>query len=162
MKMNPTPLIETWLMSHEVNRYLLGNIPEDALGHAYDKRTRTVRQQFMHIHNVRLMWLKVAAPQMMGSLTSFDMESEPGLQEISSSLDVSAEVMERFLAESEAKGKVKGWKQSPMSFVGYLVAHEAHHRGLAIVCLRAGGVKLDKKEGFGMWEWGKLYTDRVN
>lgn len=157
--MEVTPLIETWRMSHEVNLYLLGHIPEEALGLAYDKKTRTVRQQFMHIHNVRLMWIKAAAPALMGKLESFDMDAEPGKDVIVKALEASAAVMEEFLAEGDKKGKIKNWKYSPMSFLGYLVGHEAHHRGLAMVCLRTGGVKLDKKVNFGMWEWGKLYTD---
>jgi uncharacterized damage-inducible protein DinB len=64
--MEITPLLETWRMSHEVNLYLLGRIPEEALTLGYDKKTRTVRQQFMHIHNVRLMWLKASAPDLPG------------------------------------------------------------------------------------------------
>lgn len=38
--------------------------------------------------------------------------------------------------------------------VGYLVSHEAHHRGQVAVALKAAGKPVDRKVLYGMWEWG--------
>jgi uncharacterized damage-inducible protein DinB len=49
---------------------------------------------------------------------------------------------------------VKGFKPHAVGFLGYLIAHEAHHRGQATLILKALGSPLDNKADYGMWEWG--------
>jgi hypothetical protein len=61
----------------------------------------------------------------------------------------------KLLASSlEAGGKVKGFKPHAAAFLGYLISHESHHRGQIALSLKQAGKPLDKKIGFGMWEWG--------
>ena len=56
--------------------------------------------------------------------------------------------------------KVKSWPGPPTTFLGYLISHEGHHRGLSIVCLRIGGTKLPQEIVYGIWEgWRKLSGD---
>ncbi len=52
-------------------------------------------------------------------------------------------------------GQVAGWKGPPETLLGYLVAHETHHRGLAMVAMRLAGRKLPERIVFGQWDWGK-------
>ncbi|MBC8144122.1 MAG: hypothetical protein H7X80_00985 [bacterium] len=54
----------------------------------------------------------------------------------------------------ESGGKVKGFKPHVTAFVGYMIAHEAHHRGQIAMRLKQAGHPLDKKVSYGMWEWG--------
>src|SRR5438309_8832319 len=53
-------LVETWAIHNRTNLYLLNALPEGALTAALPK-CRTVYDQFAHVHNVRLLWLKSAA-----------------------------------------------------------------------------------------------------
>jgi hypothetical protein len=53
-----------------------------------------------------------------------------------------------------AGGRVKGFKPHVQAFVGYLIAHEGHHRGQVMVALKAGAMPVDKKIAYGLWEWG--------
>jgi uncharacterized damage-inducible protein DinB len=39
-------------------------------------------------------------------------------------------------------------------FVGYLIAHDAHHRGQITMLARQSGHAIPQKAMFGMWEWG--------
>ena len=56
-------LLETWAIHDRIHRYLLGAIPPEALPAVSASKGRTVGEQFAHVHNVRLMWLKSAAPK---------------------------------------------------------------------------------------------------
>jgi len=52
---------------------------------------------------------------------------------------------------------VRNWSgRPPASYLAYLVSHESHHRALAIVALRFGGVELDAGAKAGLWgAWRK-------
>ena len=156
----PSPLVEAWTMSSEVNHYLLKKIPAPALSDSYAPRTRTVAQQFAHMHGVRIRWMQFAAPELVGSLKAFPRGSEPTRAQLASALKKSDKMIARYLERCEEAGKVKNWKGSPPTFLSYLVAHEAHHRGLAMVAMRMNGRKLPQKTVYGQWQWGKTYKER--
>jgi uncharacterized damage-inducible protein DinB len=60
------------------------------------------------------------------------------------------------LAECEGKGRVASWKGPVETFLAYLVAHEAHHRGLVLASLRIAGLKAPPEVVYGLWEaWGR-------
>jgi len=148
-------LVEAWRMSNEVNLYLLDQLPDDYLEDRYGPRTRTVGAQFAHMHNVRLRWLKHAVPKHIGKLQSFPRGAQPGKAKLKQALEASEGPVSKFLEQSEAAEKVPGWNGSPATFLGYLIAHEAHHRGLAMVAMRISGHKLPSEVVYGLWQWGK-------
>ena len=53
-------LTETWQIHNRINIYLLEAIPEENLRDISASKGRNVGEQFAHVHNVRLMWLKAA------------------------------------------------------------------------------------------------------
>jgi uncharacterized damage-inducible protein DinB len=69
--------------------------------------------------------------------------------------------VEALLRDAIASGRVAGWRGPPATFLAYLVAHEAHHRGLAIVALRAAGHRLPTEVVYGLWDWGKRARARA-
>ena len=156
----PSELVETWKMSNEANLYLLKEIPASYLKDSYSPRTRTVAAQFAHMHNVRLRWLQHSAPALVGTAKSFERGAQPTSKQLSDALKASEKIVARFLEQSEADGKVKQWNGPPASFLGYLIAHEAHHRGLAMVAMRMSGRKLPQEVVYGQWQWGKKRNTR--
>ena len=151
----------TWKMSNEANLFLLQKLTSEGLQAAYGKRTRTVAEQFAHMHAVRIRWLKASAPKLAEGLAPLDKRARLGKRELKRALKQSEGPIARFLEISEESGKVKNWKGPPASFLGYLVAHEAHHRGLVLVALRAAGHRVEQDVVYGLWDWGKKRSNRA-
>lgn len=149
-------LVQAWRMNCAANRYLLEHVPDEALACAYALRTRTVARQFAHLHEVRSKWLAVSAPAAAKKLKPLAKDGDPTRRLLLAALAESEEAIAELLEASAVSGKVKSWKGPPATFLGYMLAHEAHHRALAIVALRSGGHKLPQEVVFGLWEWGKL------
>jgi uncharacterized damage-inducible protein DinB len=147
-------LIETWQIHDRINRYLLDAVPEDTLGSSLAPKHRTVYQLFSHIHNVRLMWLKAAAPDLLKGLAKLEGDSGKKAA-LKSALTASGSAIESLIRKAlAAGGKVKGFKPHVVAFVGYLISHESHHRGQIGWTLKNIGHPLDQKTAYGLWEWG--------
>lgn len=150
----PDPLVETWNIHDRINLYMLDAVPEEALATPLGPKFRPPIAIFSHIHNVRLMWLKAAAPELMQGLEKLDGETvgKPALRAaLAASGKAVAEMLARCIA---AGGKVKGFKPHVTAFVGYLISHESHHRGQIGWTLKGTGHALPQKTAYGLWEWG--------
>ncbi len=145
---------ETWAIHNRINLYLLDAISEESLELALPK-CRTVFDQFAHVHNVRLMWLKSAAPELLDSLEKLETNKGGTKALLRTALDASGQAIENLLRKAiAAGGKVKGFKPHATAFLGYLISHESHHRGQIGWTLKQSGRPLDQKTAFGLWEWG--------
>jgi len=146
-------LTETWQIHNRINLYLLDAIDEGNLVDISASKGRTVGEQFAHMHNVRLMWLKAADPVLLTGLDKVEKDniSKAKLQE---ALKASSLSIEQLFEKAGTDGKVKGFKPHATGFLGYLVSHESHHRGQIMLTLKQSGHPVDKKIQFGIWEWG--------
>lgn len=149
-------LLETWKRCNSVNFLMLEAIPSKAFGDQYSTRTRTVASQFAHMHNIRLYHLDKRSDGLGTGLKSFPRGAQPTKKELQVALKASEKAMAGFFEACEENGKVKSWKGSPSTFLGYLIAHEAHHRGLVTVSLRMSGTKIPAEIVYGIWAaWNK-------
>jgi uncharacterized damage-inducible protein DinB len=154
MGMPENQLLDTWQISDRINLYMLDAVDPASLDSQSASKGRTIGEQFAHIHNVRLMWLKSAAPELLTGLNKLEKTEANNKNLLKKSLTDSGKAIGVLLNQSSKTGKVKGFKPHVGAFLGYLISHESHHRGQIALSLKQAGKPLDKKISFGLWEWG--------
>lgn len=147
--------IETWAIHNRIHLYLLAEVDEASLGDLTAGKGRSAGEQLAHVHNVRLMWLKSAAPDLLAGLEKVEKDGARSKETLARALAASGEAIAKMLERAFAgDGRIKGFKPHAAAFLGYLIAHEAHHRGQLVVSLKLAGHPLSQKVGYGLWEWG--------
>src|SRR5262245_42090198 len=152
-------LVFAFETNDRITRYLIENLDEAAWrAEPPGGKGRTIAAIVSHIHNVRVMWLKAAAK---GSTIPDQLDrSKVTPKQAIAALTKSVEALSKVIAASLASdGRVKGFKPDVASFVGYLIAHDAHHRGQISMLARQSGHPISQKTMFGIWEWGTRSKD---
>jgi uncharacterized damage-inducible protein DinB len=153
-------LLESFGVNERANQQLLSNI-EDKAWQAPPPtgKGRSIADIAAHIHHVRLMWLSAADKS---AKVPAKLEPEKSSrEEVKAALKASATAIEKLLenALQDPAGKVPNFRPDVVSFVGYLIAHDSHHRGQITMLARQVGHPLPPKVGFGLWEWGTLWKE---
>ncbi len=149
-------LADTWHLNNRVNLLLLENLTDEQLAYSASARSRTIADQFAHLHNVRIQWLEPSAPKLAKRLAKIEKgtASKASLKE---ALADSATAIGDLIADSSREeGKLRGYKRGVNAFFGYALAHEAHHRGQIILHLKQGKMRVDPTFAFDLWEWTKI------
>jgi uncharacterized damage-inducible protein DinB len=150
----PAALLTAFDTNNRINRYLIENIPADAWrAKPPQGKGRTVAAIAAHMHNVRRMWLKVAAK---GSEIPEELDkSRVTPAQAVKAMEKSCECLRTLMGRAiEGEGRIKGFRPDVAGFFGYLIAHDAHHRGQIAMLARQLGCPLPQQIRFGMWEWG--------
>ena len=144
-------LISAFATNNRIDQYLIENIPAEAwAAKPPEGKGRTIAAIAVHIHNVRLMWLKAVGVAKLPAKLEENASAKETLQALGASHDAMAAV----LADALDSGQVKSFKPDAASFYAYLIAHDAHHRGQIASLARRLGHPIPQSVGFGMWEWG--------
>jgi uncharacterized damage-inducible protein DinB len=150
-------LLQAWQTHNEKNLLVLNALAEDALALSLSPRSRTVGEQLIHLHNVRIAWTEHVAKNLFQRELLLSKETEPTLAILSLSLTNSAAIIKQVIEHSwEAGGKLPSFKTGLIPFVTYLISHESHHRGNILLTLKQSGIKLPDTLKWGLWEWAKL------
>ena len=146
-----------FLINEEANQLLLRNLLP-AAWHAGPPtgKGRSIAAIAAHMHNVRLMWL--AAADKSAKLPAKLDGEKVSAEEVAESLTISATAIGKLINKglTDPAGRVPNFKPDVVSFAGYLIAHDAHHRGQISMLARQLGHAVPSKPSFGLWEWGTL------
>jgi len=147
-------LLNAFAINDRINQYMIDNLPPEVWRAAPPEgKGREVAAIVAHLHNVRVMWLKAAAKgsEIPDQLDRHSVTPAQAKKALAQSHDALSTVLKGAM---ESDGRVKGFKPDVAAFFGYLVAHDAHHRGQIAMLARQVGHPLPQKAMFGMWEWG--------
>ena len=150
----PAALLNAFDTNNRINLYLIENLPPEAWNaKPPDGKGRTIAAIVAHMHNVRVMWLKATkAEEIPEQLDRAKLTPAQALRGLESSRHALSVVLSRALA---GDGRVRSFRPDVAGFLGYLIAHDAHHRGQITMLARQIGHPLPQKAMFGMWEWGR-------
>ena len=149
-----TSLLLAFATNERINQVLLDGLPDTAWNAKVPELSaRTIAAIFAHMHNVRLMWLKMVAkpahlPAKLNRATVTKQEAKDALAASHSAL---ADVLRICLVD----GKVPNFSAGPAGLIGYLIAHDAHHRGQICTLVRQLSARLSDEVIFAMWDWPK-------
>jgi len=157
----PLALLNVFNTNNRINQYLIDNIPQAAWNaKPPGGKGRSIPAILAHMHNVRIMWLKAttrgkdkenAGGGIPLSLDPAKVTPSQALRALEQSRHALSAVMSQALNDD---GRIKGFRPDVAGFVGYLIAHDAHHRGQITMLARQSGHPLSQKAMFAMWEWG--------
>jgi uncharacterized damage-inducible protein DinB len=150
----PVALLNAFNTNNRINQYLIDNLPAEAWNAAPPGgKGRSIPAIVAHMHNVRVMWLKAANKEgeIPDQMDRAKVTPKQALQAMEKSREALCVVISRAL---ESDGRVKGFRPDVAGFLGYLISHDAHHRGQIAMLARQAGHPLPQKAMFGMWEWG--------
>ncbi|MGB7438038.1 MAG: DinB family protein [Candidatus Acidiferrum sp.] len=153
-------LVETFAINEKANQLLLSHVADAAWqAPPPSGKGRSIGAIAAHIHHVRLMWL-TAADKTAKHPAKLDPDKATRAQ-VQASLKASAEGLRALLEKAldDPAGKVPHFKPDVVAFVGYLIAHDSHHRGQIAMLARQVGHAVPTQTGFGLWEWGNLWRE---
>jgi len=151
-------LAESFLINNRVTLYFLSEISQEALSTSLSTRGgRTVGQQFVHVCEVRRDKVARADKELGAGLPKLAREDGHDRALLLDAITRSGAAIAELIVRSAANdGKVKGFKRGIHALVTYLVAHDAHHRGSAMLTLKQAKVKRPDDLRFGLWDWNRI------
>ena len=147
-------MLTAFATNNRINVFLIRNLPDEAWrATPPGGKGRAVGSIAAHLHNVRLMWLKSIDKEAVlpAKLDSDTVTKEQAIEALEASFSALDTVIRTALA---GDGRVRGFKPDVGSFLAYLFAHDAHHRGQIAMLARQVGHPLSQSAMFGLWEWG--------
>ena len=154
-------VLATWRRHNAILLYLVEQVPEKGFSaKPTGSRGRDVARQLEHVNRVRLSWLHHHETGERLKLPRQNDGPTPTRQELLDALrDTGLEIEEWLEAALVGKVNPRMFGKNPIRWMGYLIAHESHHRGQIMLALKQNGMRQPEKVAiqglWGQWIFGK-------
>lgn len=147
-------LLGAWRVHNRITLLLIAAVPlKGFTAVPAGSKGRTVAEQLDHMNRIRLGWLayhrtgrRVTAKEVR--LTALTRAS------LKRAFTASGKEVERFFGEhASGSSRLRAFRNNPVRFTGYLIAHESHHRGSIMLALKQNGLRLPEPVALkGLWQ----------
>lgn len=125
--------IETWKVNNFINLALLECIEEDYFNEQSLQKNERLMEQFLHMHQVRMLWLGQNNPELIVELAgTFPQRFHK--RSLLEALSKSGEAMTRMIEIKFKEGKISGFK-TPIEFLNYIVSYESQSRNKIVLMI---------------------------
>jgi uncharacterized damage-inducible protein DinB len=151
-------VLEVWRVHDEINIFLLENIPDHGFAAVTLLKTgkpstgRTVSRVFAHLHEVRASHI---GREFLKGIPRFETGASPTREELLTAFRAASRGIEQRLQRIVETGERRK-DRTGLMLLGYLIAHDSHHRGQILLALKQSGVRMPDETRFAIWEhWSR-------
>jgi uncharacterized damage-inducible protein DinB len=113
--------LDTWEINNRINVLLLDSFTDESFRRALSaNRTSTLLEQFVHIHNTRLLWLEENEPALASGIEKL---KDRGLEKemLKQALDKTADAITKLISKTMREGKVRNFR-TPYEFLVFMIS----------------------------------------
>ncbi len=124
--------LDTWDINNRINVLLLDSFTDENFRKALSaNRASNLLEQFVHMHNTRLLWLEENEPSLASGLVRL---KDRGLEKemLKEALDKTADAIKDLIRKTMREGKVRNFR-TPYEFLVFMISHEAQCRNKIVM-----------------------------